>query len=230
MHSRLWAHSPLSLSHTLNSVCAADRARAICDLEIPALVCWLPWGSRVVTCERWPGASECVSTPTRGYAYVRPTVLRVRTSRVQCVRVGPSRAGSGESASEADCARATANAATAAPPGAAGRSFSHMVTSWPRTVLALDPVALSYVLERRVNEAARASRLSRALLSESLSLSLSRSLVPLAPAPIRASLLPSTSAGPACRPKLSYPRQPPGTWLTTTLAATNTPPFIMWSR
>jgi len=44
------------------------------------------------------------------------------------------------------------------------------------------------------------------------------------------SLPPSTSAGPACRPKLSYPRQPPGTWLTTTLAATNTPPFIMWSR
>ena len=174
MHSRLWAHSPLSLSHTLNSVCPADRERAIWRSRRSCVGFRGVWGSR---CERWPGASECVSTPTRGYAYVP----QVRTSRVQCVRVGPSRAGSGESASEADCARATANAATAAPPGAAGRSFSHMVTSWPRTVLALDPVALSYVLERRVNEAARASRLSRALLSESLSLSLSlsRSLVPL---------------------------------------------------
>ena len=184
MHSRLWAHSPLSLSHTLNSVCAADRARAICDLEIPALVCWLPWGSRVdVTCERWPGASECVSTPTRGYAYV----LRVRTSRVQCVRVGPSRAGSGESASEADCARATDRAtARRRAVRVRGVRWGVLLASRHADLAAhrsSRPVALSYVLERRVNEAARASRLSRALLSESLSLSLSRSLVPLSPAP-----------------------------------------------
>ena len=118
MHSRLWAHSPLSLSHTLNSVCPADRERAIWRSRRSCVGFRGVWGSR---CERWPGASECVSTPTRGYAYVP----QVRTSRVQCMRVGPSRAGSGESASEADCARATANAATAAPPGRQPRVFSH---------------------------------------------------------------------------------------------------------
>ena len=180
MHSRLWAHSPLSLSHTLNSVCPADRERAIWRSRRSCVGFRGVWGSR---CERWPGASECVSTPTRGYAYV----LRVRTSRVQCVRVGPSRAGSGESASEADCARATDRAtARRRAVRVRGVRWGVLLASRHADLAAhrsSRPVALSYVLERRVNEAARASRLSRALLSESLSLSLSRSLVPLSPAP-----------------------------------------------
>ena len=41
---------------------------------------------------------------------------------------------------------------------------------------------------------------------------------------------PCTSAGPRVLLSSRALRQPPGTWLTTTLAATNTPSFIMWSR